>query len=79
MFEDTRNQVVDIIGSVLGVETVSPRLRLFLRGWIASVEELTLDWLNTHAIERDELIAVLEHAAYQFLAWATGASSVTPD
>jgi len=79
VFEDTRNQVVDIIGSVLGVETVSPRLRLFLRGWIASVEELTLDWLNTHAIERDELIAVLEHAAYQFLAWATGASSVTPD
>ena len=34
------------------------------------VEEMTLDWLNTAAIDRAELIRVFAAAAFQFLGWA---------
>ncbi len=71
MSEDTRNGIVEIIAAALGVEDIPPRSRLFLRGWIAMVEEMTLDWFTSPAIERDELIDVLVQAAFQFLAWAS--------
>lgn len=36
-----------------------PRLTLALRGWIAMVEEITLTWLRTESIPRDQLIDLL--------------------
>ena len=73
--EETRNGIVEIIAAALGVKDLPPRSRLFLRGWIAMVEEMTLDWFTNPAIERDELIDVLVQAAFQFLAWATARPS----
>lgn len=70
VFEDTRLAVVDIICNVLGLDEPTPRLRLVLRGWIAMCEEMTLDWLQTKAMTRDELAGFLRDAALACLAWA---------
>ena len=70
VFEDTRLAVVDIICEVLGLDEPSPRLRLVLRGWIAMCEEMTLDWLQTQAMTRDQLAGFLRDAALACLSWA---------
>ena len=70
VFEDTRQAVVDIICEVLGLDEPSPKLRLVLRGWIAMCEEMTLDWLQTEAMTRDQLTGFLRDAALACLSWA---------
>lgn len=47
-----------------------PRLRLAARGWVAFTEEITLDWLTSGELGRDELIALLDEALVALMALA---------
>lgn len=72
VFEDFRDAVVDLIALGFGRAAPTPRERLLLRGWVAMVEELILQWVATRAISRRELTEYLQASASELLSSAFG-------
>jgi AcrR family transcriptional regulator len=70
VFEDFREGVVDLIAAGIGLAGPGPRERLYLRGWVAMVEELILQWVASRAITRAELTDFLRSSAPAVLAAA---------
>jgi AcrR family transcriptional regulator len=64
IFSDTRatlaQRIVDIVGG-LGFE-LTPRARLAVHGWVAYVEECVIQWIDSRAVARDELLSMLTKA-----------------
>lgn len=70
VFQRTRDDIVAMVSSVAGVEELSPVMRLYLRGWIALVEESTLQWVLHRAVTRTELVDYLQSTAFDLVARA---------
>lgn len=73
VFDSTRAAMAERIythAPALGVE-VTPIVRLAVHGWIAFVEETTINWFTTHDITRDDLVTLVTTA---LPAIATGAA-----
>lgn len=67
IFEETREAVVDLILSALGMSGAPAGLRIVVRGWIAMVEESVLHWLEGTPVPRDQLLGFLRRAAATML------------
>lgn len=67
VIDRTRDAVVDLVAAAVGVEELAPAARLYLLGWMALVEETTVQWVLQPAVTRDELIDHLEAAARSVL------------
>lgn len=64
IFDETRSTMAQRILEVLselGLE-VSPRVRLAIAGWVAYVEECVIRWIDTHTVERAQLLEMLTKA-----------------
>jgi AcrR family transcriptional regulator len=72
VFDRTRDAIVVIIANVIGLDEPTPLLRLYLRGWIAMVEETALQWVLTRAISHEELVDYLQAVAFDVVARAVG-------
>jgi len=53
--EQTRQSLVDLIIDSVGVTNPSTMLRATLRGWVAMMEVVTLDWLDRRTLTRDQV------------------------
>jgi AcrR family transcriptional regulator len=74
VYEATRTAFTDRVLDGLGVtSTVPPRLRAAVRGWVALTEEVTVDWLSSGALERDEVISLIDDALVALVTMAVGA------
>ena len=68
VFEEARETVVGLVHSVLGVEALPVGLVIALRGWIAFVEEASLQWLaHDRPISRDALVGFMQATALVWL------------
>ena len=67
VFEETRRDIVQFIAERLGITEPPTPMRIAIRGWIAMVEEATLEWLETRAFERVLLTTYLERSAMALL------------
>ena len=67
VFEETRRDIVQFIAERLGIDDPPVAMRIAIRGWIAMVEETTLDWLDSRAFPRELLTGYLERAAFTLL------------
>lgn len=63
----TRHAVIDLVAGAVGVAELAPAARLYLLGWMALVEETTVQWVLQPAVSRDELIDHLEATARSVL------------
>ena len=72
VLERARDAVVAIVCTVLGLDEPTPVARLYLRGWIALVEETAVQWVTRPAIDRAELVDYLEGAVYDLVVRAVG-------
>ncbi|WP_309234543.1 TetR/AcrR family transcriptional regulator [Nocardia sp. XZ_19_385] len=62
LVDQTRLSIVEMILTETPIvvdEQDRPRLVLAVRGWIAFVEEITLSWLRSETITRDQLVDLL--------------------
>ena len=73
MFERTRDAIVVIVSNVVGLDQPTPVMRLYLRGWIAMVEETTLQWVLHRALTQAELVDYLQSSAFDLVARAVRA------
>jgi len=73
VFERTRNAIVEIVCNVVGLPEPTPVMHLYLRGWIAMVEETTLQWVLHRAVTHTELLDYLQSSALDLVARAVGA------
>jgi AcrR family transcriptional regulator len=60
--EDARWFIVDLVVSSIGVARPSPVLRTTLRGWVAMMEVISLDWLDRGDLTRDQVRRLLMNA-----------------
>jgi AcrR family transcriptional regulator len=64
IFDDTRasmaGRVISIVGE-MGV-TMGPRAELAIHGWVAFAEACVIGWLDTHAVDREQLLDLLTKA-----------------
>lgn len=67
IFDETRARIAARVLSNLEVAGESPALRTLLRGWIAFVEESTLDWLRHRDLAREALVSLQERALVSLL------------
>jgi AcrR family transcriptional regulator len=74
VFDRTRGRIVERIVVNLGVAGPSPLLRTALRGWLALVEETTLDALGGGDVAHGDLVGLQQLA----LATLLGAAGVAP-
>lgn len=73
LFEATRTALTDRVLErvpLIGI-TVTPRVELAVRGWIAFVEETVISWLGDPQLSREELLAMLN--------WALPALAMSPE
>jgi AcrR family transcriptional regulator len=61
IFDRTRDQIVERLVQNVGLRQLSPSVRLALYGWLAFVEESTIDWLRHHDVPEPSLIQLQEH------------------
>jgi AcrR family transcriptional regulator len=75
VYEATRTAFTDRVIEGLGLtpETAPPRLRAAVRGWVALTEEVTVDWLSSGTLERDEVINLIDDALVALVTVAVGA------
>ncbi|MEI2654168.1 MAG: TetR family transcriptional regulator [Microthrixaceae bacterium] len=73
VFERTRDAIVVIVSNVVGLDQPTPVMRLYLRGWIAMVEETTLQWVLHRALTQAELVDYLQSSAFDLVARAVRA------
>ncbi|MGH3736946.1 MAG: TetR/AcrR family transcriptional regulator [Micromonosporaceae bacterium] len=57
--EQTRGFIVDLVIDGIGVTRPSAVLRASLRGWVAMMEVITLDWLEHGVLTRDQVRRLL--------------------
>lgn len=62
VFDRTRGRIVDRIVASLGVAAATPLLRTAVRGWLALVEETTLDALRGGDVPHTDLVGLQEQA-----------------
>lgn len=74
----TREAFTQRVLSRIGIERVSPRLRLAVRGWVAFTEEVTVDRAAGQALDRDELVALIVEALVRLVAMAGEEFPPTP-
>lgn len=67
VIERTRDAVVALVASAIGVEELAPTMRLYLLGWMALVEETTVQWVLQPTVSRHALIDHLEATARSVL------------
>jgi AcrR family transcriptional regulator len=60
--EEARQFIVDLVISSIGVQRPSPVLRATLRGWVAMMEVISLDWLDRGDLTRDQVRRLLMNA-----------------
>jgi AcrR family transcriptional regulator len=58
--ERTRAESARRVVESLGLDDPDPALRTAVRGWVAFIEETTLDWLHSRDLDRDRLLAMQE-------------------
>jgi AcrR family transcriptional regulator len=79
IFDNTRatmaQRVIDVIAE-MGLEA-SPRTRLAIQGWIAFVEECVVRWIDTGAVDREELLDMLTKSLPAVALSATDADVAT--
>lgn len=56
VFERTRAAIAGRVVAFLGLDRPTPALRNALHGWIAFIEETTLDWLRHRDLDRSALV-----------------------
>jgi AcrR family transcriptional regulator len=52
----------------LGIDEVSPALRVALRGWASFNEGAIIEWLKRRDLDRDELVKIMARALFAILA-----------
>lgn len=72
VYEATRTAFTDRVLDGLGIEPVTARLRAGVRGWVAFTEEVTVDWLSSGDLERDEVVSLVDEALVALVTGATG-------
>ena len=72
VFERTRDAIGQIVCGGGGLQEPTPLLRLYLRGWIAMVEETAVQWVLTKALTHEELVDYLQSAAFDLVTRALG-------
>jgi AcrR family transcriptional regulator len=70
VFEETRVAFTDRVLDGLPAPH-PPRLRAAVRGWVAFTEEVTVDWLSLGALERDEVVDLIDDALVALVTMAT--------
>lgn len=65
VFENARNEIVEIVCGAIGLPEVTPLARFYLRGWIALVEESAVQWELHHAVSRETLVDYLQAAVFE--------------
>ena len=78
VFERTRDAIVVIVCDVVGLNEPTPAMRLYLRGWIAMVEETILQWVLHRAVSRTDLVDYLQSSAFDLVAHYLGKRIDTP-
>ncbi|MGH3646936.1 MAG: TetR/AcrR family transcriptional regulator [Micromonosporaceae bacterium] len=53
--EETRQFIVDLVITSIGVTRPTAVLRASLRGWVAMMEVISLDWLERQTLTRDQV------------------------
>ena len=74
VMERARDEVVAIVCTVVGIGEPTPVARLYLRGWIALVEETAVQWVIHPALTRDALVDYLQSAVYDLVVRAVEAA-----
>ena len=59
IMEELRLHIVELITAGLEVENPSAVVRASLRGWVAMMEVISLDWLEHHTLTRDQVRRLL--------------------
>jgi hypothetical protein len=61
IFDATRSTMAQRVLDVLATQglDVTPRATLAIHGWVAYVEECVVRWIDTHTVERDQLLDML--------------------
>jgi len=57
--ESSRAQVLDRVAWDSGLASISPRLRIALRGWVGFLEGACLEWLDSKAVTKEELVRLV--------------------
>jgi AcrR family transcriptional regulator len=72
VYESTRTAFTDRVLAGLGIDPVTTRLRAVVRGWVAFTEEVTVDWLSSGDLEREEIVTLLDEALVALVTGVTG-------
>jgi len=72
VYESTRTAFTDRVLAGLGIEPVTTRLRAVVRGWVAFTEEVTVDWLSSGDLEREDIVTLIDEALVALVTGATG-------
>lgn len=59
IMEELRQHIIGLVTSSLGVADPSPVVRASLRGWVAMMEVISLDWLERRNLTRDQVRRLL--------------------
>jgi AcrR family transcriptional regulator len=70
VFEETRVAFTDRVLDGFPAPH-APRLRAAVRGWVAFTEEVTVDWLSRGALDRDEVVDLINDALVALVTMAT--------
>ena len=57
--EETRTRIIDRMQASIGLAEPRPVFRTMFRAFIGSVEAASLDWLDRHDLEREQLLQML--------------------
>ena len=79
IIEDVRLFIVDLITTSLGIREPSPVLRATLRGWVAMIEMISLDWLDKRTLSRKQVRRLLVNHLGAVLAAAAADDPVLAD
>lgn len=72
VYESTRTAFTDRVLAGLGIDPVTTRLRAVVRGWVAFTEEVTVDWLSSGDLEREDIVTLIDEALVALVTGATG-------
>jgi AcrR family transcriptional regulator len=78
VFDETRRAFVDRLLEGAGLTDPSPVLVVAVRGWVAMVEEATIEWLEHQAFDRAELVDLLEDAILHLVSRDGGSAGRSP-
>lgn len=79
LLEETRSTFAARILEDVPQDFAGPLLRAALRGWIGFVEATALDWAESRAVKRDDLVELLAAVLFDVVARATALGSAQRD